>query len=154
MKKIFFSVIMSFIVMFAIWVLVGWITIPDFSENISSYHLDLYQMFDRFNFGSSMNYNFIATFHSFIDSMKKINTANPLVKALISNFNTGGYELSNGFTILLNLFNALISPFTALVNSIVVAGYLLVLVIEFLVITSILATALFDFIFSPVFIKV
>lgn len=154
MKRVFFDVIMSFIVMFAIWVIVGYATIPNFTENITHYHLDLYAMINRFNFGSSANKNFINIFHSFIESMKKINTTNPLVSSMLKTFNKGGYELSNAFVIVLTAINALISPFISLINSFVVLGYLIVLIIEFLEITTILATALFDFVFSPVFIYV
>lgn len=153
MKKIFCWVIGSFLVMFFIWTMMIWIQYPDFMLDPSKYHLDLYTMFVRFNAGADETSNFISTFRSFLDDMKKINTDNPYIKAITETFNGGSFSGSNGWTIVLNAINALINPIYAIANSVTVFGYLCVLLTQFIYITTMLATAIFDFIFSPVVIK-
>lgn len=149
MKKIFISVILSFLVMFFIWTMMCWINYPDFMEYRQYYHLDLYGMLQRFNIGQDINDDFTFTFWMFIESMKKLNTSDPVYKILLNNF-TGG--VSNGWLIAGQGILAVINPVLAIANSFVVLGYLIVLVIQFLSITTVLATAIFDFIFNPILI--
>ena len=106
MKKLFGSVIISFVVMFFIWTLVAWITIPNFIDNASHYHLDLYAMMNRFNLGESANKNFISVFQSFINSLKIINNSEPIMSGIKNVFISNGFEFTQGWAIVLGLLNA------------------------------------------------
>ena len=154
MKKLVCGFIGSFIVLFFIWVLIAWITYPDFIANSSHYHLNLYGMLQRFNFSPNQSSNLISTFQSFISSLRKINLDNPIVSAFGNAFNTGGYEASNVGLILISLVNSLINPIISIANVAVITGYLIVILAQFLAITTGLASAIFSFIFEPLFIYV
>lgn len=153
MKKLVCGFIGSFMIMFFIWTIIGWINEPNFIENASHYHLNLYAMFKRFDGSDYLNNNFINTFRSMIDNLKKINYNSPLIKGIINSFNKGGYTGST-WTILISAINSLINPLYSIANVTLITGYLLVLVIQFLGITTGLATAIFLFVFEPIFIYV
>lgn len=152
MKKIFISFIGSFVFIFFVWTIVAWITIPDFIENSSHYHLDLYQMLDRFNYGESANQNFISIFQSFIKSMSYLNHTEPVMSGIANAFTGGGYEFTGGWQVVLGLLNAAINPFYQIANITLVIGYVVVLAVQIFEIITVLLTALFDFVFNPVFI--
>lgn len=154
MKKLVCGFIGSFIVLFFIWTLIAWITYPDFISNASHYHLNLYGMLQRFNFSPNQSSDLISTFQSFISSLRKINVDNPIVSAFGNAFNTGGYEPGNVALVLISLVNSLINPIISIANVAVITGYLIVILAQFLAITTGLAAAIFSFIFEPLFIYV
>lgn len=146
MKKIVFALVSSLLTLFLIWVIMFQFTVDDLS-NITDYHLDLYTMLDRFNFNSSFEENFSYIFRSFIDSIKQISSSGVATKL----FETAGYD-SIGTWLLTNVLDAGLNPLYLIVYPIVVLGYLQVLILNFLGVSTIVATAIFDFIFNPVFI--
>ena len=141
-------------VMFFIWVIIAWMTYPDFIENSSHYHLNLYAMLQRFNVTQYKSANLVTTFQSFINALKKINIDNPIISAFGGAFNKGGFSVSNVGYILIALVNSLINPIISIANLAVITGYVFVIIAQFLAITTGLATAIFSFVFEPLFIYV
>lgn len=154
MKKLVCGFIGSFIVMFFIWVIIAWITYPDFIENSSHYHLNLYGMLHRFNFSTDKSLDLVSTFQSFINALKKINIDNPIIASFGGAFNSGGYSVSNVGYILIALLNALINPIYNIANLAIILGYGVLIITQFLAITTALATNIFAFVFEPMFIIV
>lgn len=148
MNRLFFSVSMSMIILFAWWGLVGYM---QFGADISTKHLDLYSMIYRFKV--DFNYQwFNATWNSFIDLLESINDTNPFVRLVGSLFQNDGYSVPSGFAWVLNAINALFNPIAQIINLFVVPIYLILFVLpilgSFLQVTS----AIVDFVISPVFI--
>lgn len=150
MKKMFFTLCMSLMLLFVIWVIMFAFYVDDW-ENITSYHLDLYSMVYRFSHNSGLNTDFLATFRSMISSLTQYNH-NDWIKMLLQN--TGAiYTNSVGWDIAIAGLNVLVNPLYTIGNVIIILGYLLVLILQFLIIVSNIATALFDFVFVPIWIK-
>lgn len=148
MNKLFFSVSMSMIILFAWWGLVGYM---QFGADVSTKHLDLYTMIYRFKV--DFNYQwFNSTWNSFIDLLESINDTNPFVKLVGGLFQNNGYSTPSGFAWVLNALNALFNPIAQIINLFVVPIYLVLFVLpilgSFLQVTS----AIVDFVISPVFI--
>lgn len=144
MKKIFISLVVPLFFVMIIWLVNFQFTYGDLSL-LTSTHLDLKSMFKRFSLNSDLSTNFAYTFRSMIESFKTLQKSS-IVSKLVTNLDTTGWAIA------LNGFEALTSPFLAIAYPITFLGYSFVLILQFLGITTVVATALFDFIFNPVFI--
>lgn len=138
--------------MFFIWTIIAWISYPDFIQNSSHYHLNLYGMLQRFHFSYDRSYDLVATFQSFINACKKINMDNPLVASFYNAFESGGYQIGGVGQVILAIVNALVNPIFSMANLCIILGYITVIITQFLIITTVLATAIFSFVFEPLFI--
>lgn len=147
MKKLFLGCVMPTMFLFIVWAIVFTVSVDDIS-NITNYHLDLYAMIKRFNVSSASSDTFQDLARSFLNALKTVNDkslSGILINKVIPNN-------SLGFDILQIGLNVFFNPFMSLVQSVIILGYLIALIFEFLVITTSVATALFDFLFNPIFV--
>lgn len=148
MKKLLAYIIIPSMFIFIVWIIVYTTTYGSI-YSLQNTHLDLKAMFNKFNFGSDINFVFRTTFKSFVDSMKKIISNGSIINMLSNN----QLSDSNAWTIIWSGVETLLNPIKAIAIPLVVFGYLLALVCELLVIITCIASAIFDFIFNPVFIN-
>lgn len=148
MKKIFCSFIASGFFICLMWLVMFQFKYDDL-RNITDYHLDLYTMFSRFNISTQFNKNFALSYRSMIETMKKLDNAS-IIGRLTDSL---GFDSVGSWIAIKNVLEAGINPLYAIAYPIIVLGYLLSFVLNFLGVSSIVATAIFDFIFDPVFIK-
>ena len=146
MHKIISFIIVPMFFIFIIWLIVFSTQYP--VSQLSNYHLDLKTMLSRFGMFNGLSDGFQNTFKSFLDTMKKLSTSD-FVGDLLNNMPGG---TSNGWLIVFNGLESIFNPLKAIAYPIVVFGYLLALVVQLVQIITVVATAIFDFIFSPIFI--
>lgn len=149
MKKLFFTLAGSIMFMYIIWIVIFAISVDDWSQ-LPNYHIDLYSMVYRFAHNDSLSYGFMDTFRSMVSSLTKLNELN-WVDALLT---TSGatYDMSSGWAIATAGINLLVNPLYTIANTFVIIGYLIALVVQFLLIISNIVTAMVDFVISPIWI--
>lgn len=149
MKKIVISLIIPLFFIIVVWLINFQLTYGDLSL-LSQTHLDLKTMFERFSLNSDLSTDFAGTFRSMMSTMKSLSSTSVINQILEKS--GSGYSTSTGWVIALNGLESLANPLLGILYPVVLLGYLMVLVLQFLGITSNVATAIFDFIFNPVFI--
>ena len=148
MKKLFCSFIASGFFICLMWLVMFQLKYDDL-RNITDYHLDLYTMFNRFNITTQFNKNFAQTYKEMMNAFKAMDNAS-IIGRLTDSL---GLDSAGSWIAIKNVLEAAINPLYAIAFPIMVFGYLLSFILNFLGMSSIVATAIFDFIFDPVFIK-
>lgn len=149
MKRLFLSLCMSMILLFAWWGLVGYM---QFGDSLPDRHLDLYTMVNRFRV--DFNYTtFSGTWNSLVNATKSINDTSPIVKAIAGRFDGGkGLSTSSGFAFVLNAVNALFNPIAQIYNLFVIPIFIIIVTLPILGTFLQVTSAIVDFVISPVFI--
>lgn len=149
MKKILISIVFPLFFVFVIWLINFQLVYGDLSL-LSQTHVDLKAMFNKFALNSDFSTDFGYTFRNMIETFKKISSSNLISKILGGmGFDTTS---STGWTIVLQGIDVFTNPLMSIMYPVLLLGYLTVLIIQFLGVTSVVATAIFDFIFNPIFI--
>ena len=148
MKKLFGSFIASGFFICLMWLVMFQLKYDDL-KNVADYHLDLMTMLNRVNITTEFNKNFAQTYKEMMNAFQLMDNASIIGQLT----NSLGLDSAGAWIAIKNVLEAAINPLYAIAYPIMVFGYLLSFILNFLGMSSIVATAIFDFIFDPVFIK-
>lgn len=136
---------MSFITLFIIWYLIGYIRYGTYVKN---YHIDLYDTMKLLNFGDKLP-NPLDLLTSYKNNIAKLNSSG-LFGFILQN---SRFSSTGGFGLVLTLLNGLISPLYFTFNVTITVGYLAVFFFELLNLVTILILSIHEFITNPTFVR-
>lgn len=155
MKKLFIAFIMSFMFIFVVWTVIAYV---NYGLDMVNYHLDLVTTFKKINlfFGNDelSGLSFFATLRSFRENLSTL-TQSSLVAKILTNFGGDSFlQSSNAFLGLLSVLEGLIDPIISIAQSVMIGGYLIVLLTQLFGYFVNFSMGLYEFLFNPVFIHI
>lgn len=149
MKKILISIVFPLFFVIVIWLINFQLVYGDLSL-LSQTHIDLKAMFNKFALNTDFSTDFGFTFRNMVQTFKQISSSS-LTSSILGGMGIDTTS-STGWIIVLHGVDAFTNPILSILYPVLLFGYLCVLVVQFLGVTTIVATAIFDFIFNPIFI--
>lgn len=149
MKKLFFSLVMSFILLFAVWFIIGFMY---YGNDIFTKHLDVKATFDKLNLfdkwgvSGDLFRRTLATFRNHIIGWSKGGILSSILNMV------GLEQKSTGFIIVLTAIEGLFRPLYAIAQSLLVSGYVFVMSLEIGYIFLSITLGIGEFILEPVFV--
>lgn len=155
MKKLIIGTIGSILMIFVIWLIVGWI---DKGDSIVNYHLDLQATIRKMNLIFSneklSGFSFIELFRGFRNNLEKINSYTFTAKILQAISGNNPLNSSTGFSLLINAVSALFDPLAMIFNALIILAYIPIILITLVIYAINFIMGLVEFVFAPVFIPV
>lgn len=156
MRKLFLSLVMSVMFIFVVWTIIAYI---NYGSDLTSYHLDLYSTFQKFNLYNIDNNGFNG--FTLVDSLRKLKESlSDITKSSISGviakhfLNSDVSSWSIGFQVILNVVETLLNPIFAISQTAVITGYLIIMLVQVGQYLVNFLMGCYEFVFSPVFIHV
>lgn len=148
-KRMVFTLLSSMFLIFLIWTMIGYIK---YGSSLKNMHLDLETTMTSFKVTFNIE-DFNISWNAFVESIKKVNNANPIVMQLRSWFGNMGYQTNGDFwEIIINGIVATLDPVSLLFNLFVIPVFLIVNIIIILGNIISVIGAIFTWLFNPVFI--
>lgn len=156
MRKLFLSVVISIMFIFVVWTIIAYY---NYGSDITSYHLDLYATFQKFNLYNIDNnglngFTIIDSLNALKKALKDI-TESSLSGVIIKHFtNADVKSWSIGFQVVVNVLETLLNPIFAVAQTATILGYLTIIFIQVAQYVVNFLMGCYEFIFAPVFIHV
>lgn len=150
MKKLFFSLIISLMILFIIWFIAGWV---EHGSDIFNKHLDLFatlQQINGINFKGYGNQTLLDVIKWGRDIILKVNQNGLLANTIGQAY--GGGEITGGLGVFLNAIEGLVMPVKAIANSIIVILVLIAIIIMIMYVFMNFTISIVEVLLSPVFI--
>lgn len=150
MKKLFFSLIISLMILFIIWFIAGWV---EHGSDIFNKHLDLFatlKQINGINFNGYGNQTLLDVIKWGRDIILKVNQNGLLANVVGQAY--GGGEITGGLGVFLNAIEGLVMPIKAIANSLIVIIVLIAIIIMIMYVFMNFTISIVEVLLSPVFI--